>query len=60
MSDDDGNLISGTYAITDLFKKHFEKLLNNTLVMKGNDVYEQIIFEPCNWRYLSQVLTKFK
>lgn len=31
MSDDDGNLITGTQAITNLFKEYFEKLQTHTV-----------------------------
>lgn len=60
MSDVDGNLISGTQAIIDLSKKHFEKLLNNTRVVKRNDMYEKIIYETVQPEILEPSLDEIK
>lgn len=56
MTNDDGNLISETQTITDLFKKHFEKLLNNTRVVNRNDVYQQIIYDKMQHKILEPSL----
>lgn len=60
MTDDGGNLISGTQAITDLFKKHFEKLLNNTRVVNRNDMYEHIIYDTVQPEMLEPSLDEIK
>lgn len=45
MSDYDGNLAIGTQAITNVFKKYFEKMLKNTQVVNQLGIYEQIIYD---------------
>lgn len=60
MTDDGGNLVSGTQAITDLFKKHFEKLLNNTRVVNRNDMYEHIIYDTVQPEILEPSLDEIK
>jgi hypothetical protein len=45
MSDDDGNLVAGTQAITNLFREHFERLLKNSQEPSLGDKYEQIIYD---------------
>lgn len=60
MTDDGGNLISGTQAITDLFKKHFEKFLNNTRVVNRNDMYEHIIYDTVQPEILEPSIDEIK
>uniref|UniRef100_A0A2S2NGN5 Transposon TX1 uncharacterized protein n=1 Tax=Schizaphis graminum TaxID=13262 RepID=A0A2S2NGN5_SCHGA len=45
MSDDDGNLVTGTQAITNLFREHFGQLLKNSQEPSLSDKYEQIIYD---------------
>lgn len=45
MSDDDGNLVTGTQAITNPFTEHFEQLLKNSQEPSLGDKYEQIIYD---------------
>lgn len=45
MVDNDRNLITGTQAITNLFKNYFEELLNNTQIVHWSDMYDQIIYD---------------
>jgi len=40
ISNEDGNLITGTQAITILFEQHYEQLLNSTQAPSLGDKYE--------------------
>lgn len=60
MSDDDENLVTGTQAITNLFKEHFEQLLNNSQDPSLGDKYEQIIYDTVQPEMLEPNLDEIK
>jgi len=60
MSDNDGNLVTETHAITYLFKEHFEQLLNNIQELSLGDKYEQIIYDTVEPELLEPNLDEIK
>jgi len=60
MSDDDGILVTGTQAITNLFKELFGQLLSNSQEPSFGDKYEQIIYDTVQLELLELNIDEIK